>query len=209
MVSRTRIVEESSTLGLMTTISIVHTKGGVGKTTSSIYLATAAARQGVDVVVIDGDPQRSASVWSEQAAGRGFALPFRVMETHGWGLVVPDQELVIIDTPPGTSDAIQQAVDTADLVLIPCGASPIELERVWPTMTLTQGSPTVVLMTQVDLRANMVAKVQDELQSRGVPVLNTLVTQRQSIKKAFGTLPIDLEAYWDVWEELAGVVVGV
>ncbi|AVI04196.1 ParA-like dsDNA partitioning protein [Mycobacterium phage Phonnegut] len=192
----------------MTTISIVHTKGGVGKTTSAMYLATAAARQGIDTAVVDADPQKSATEWLREATARGIGLPFEVTDSSR-GLVLPDKELVLIDTPPGTSDLIQQAIAEADLVIIPCGASPIEVERVFPTLDLTSRVPSLVLMTQVDLRAKMVDSVRRLFESRGVPMLNTLVTHRQSIKKAFGTMPIDLEAYWDVWSELEGVVVGV
>lgn len=192
----------------MTTISIVHTKGGVGKTTSAMYLATAAARQGIGAAVVDADPQKSASEWADKAASRGIGLPFAVTRCPE-RLVLPDAELVFVDTPPGTSALIQQAIDEADLVIIPCGASPIEVERVFPTLDLTAGVPSLVLITQVDLRAKMVDKVRDLFNARGVLMFDTLVTHRQSIKKAFGTLPIDLEAYWDVWSELEKVASGV
>ncbi|AGS82718.1 hypothetical protein ANNAL29_37 [Mycobacterium phage AnnaL29] len=196
------------TVLIMTTISIVHTKGGVGKTTTAMYLATAAARAGVEAAVIDADPQKSASEWADKAASRGIGMPFEVIRCPEY-LAIPDKELVLIDTPPGTSNLIQQAVDEADLVIIPCGASPIEVERVFPTLDLTAGVPSLVLMTQVDLRAKMVDRVRALFESREVLMLDTLVTQRQSIKKAFGTMPIDLEAYADVWAELEKVATGV
>ncbi|ASW31381.1 dsDNA partitioning protein [Mycobacterium phage Lokk] len=180
----------------------------MGKTTTAMYLATAAARQGVESAVIDADPQKSASEWAAAAADQGIGLPFEVRKCPD-RLVLPDKELVLIDTPPGTSDLIEQAIAEADLIIIPCGASPIEVERVWPTLDMTKRCPTVVLLTQVDLRAKMVDKVKTALRQEGVPVLNTLVTQRQSIKKAFGTMPIDLEAYWDVYLELEKVFIGV
>ncbi|AHJ86646.1 ParA-like partition protein [Mycobacterium phage CRB1] len=193
----------------MTTISIVHTKGGVGKTTTAMYLATAAARNGVECAVIDADPQRSASEWDETARNRGIGMPFDVLCCPERLVLPDDKELVLIDTPPGTSDLIQQAIAAADLVIIPCGASPIEVERVWPTLKFCRTVPCVVLMTQVDLRAKMVESVKSLLGGQGVPVLNTLVTQRQSIKKSFGTMPVDLEAYAQVYEELEKVFIGV
>ncbi|AMS01029.1 dsDNA partitioning protein [Mycobacterium phage ArcherNM] len=191
----------------MTIISIVHTKGGVGKTTSAIYMASAATRNGIQTVVVDADEQYSASVWADEAAQRGFALPFKVTKDPSesdW-----EAELVIIDTPPGTSRRIDNAVEAADLILIPCGCSPIEVERVWPTLEMTGSKPSAVLLTQVDLRAKLWTQVRDLLARESVPTLNTLIPQRQSIRKAFGTLPIDLGAYWDAWAELEAVVVGV
>ncbi|QDH47851.1 ParA-like partition protein [Mycobacterium phage Benvolio] len=187
-------------------ISVVHTKGGVGKTTSSIYLASAATRRGIETTVVDWDEQYSASVWAEEAARRGIALPFEVKKSAA---DYEDRELVIIDTPPGTSKRIDTAVELADLIVIPCGCSPIEVERVWPTLELTAGVPSVVLLTQVDLRAKLGTQVRDLLARESVPTLNTVIPQRQSIRKAFGTMPVDLEAYYDAWEELETVVVGV
>ncbi|MBS4730577.1 hypothetical protein MSM1_20390 [Mycobacterium sp. SM1] len=48
-------------------------------------------------------------------------------------LAAPDQQLTIIDTPPGSARIIQDAIDAADLVLVPCGASPADVQRLWPT----------------------------------------------------------------------------
>ncbi|QFG08616.1 ParA-like dsDNA partitioning protein [Mycobacterium phage Vanisoa] len=191
----------------MTTISIVHTKGGVGKTTSAIYLASAAARRGIETTVVDCDEQYSASVWAEEAGRRGIGLPFTV--TKNPNKVDWDKELVIIDTPPGTSSRIDWAVEEADLILIPCGCSPIEVERVWPTLEMCAGKPSAVLLTQVDLRAKLGAQVRALLSRESVPTLDTVIPQRQSIRKSFGSLPIDLGAYYDAWAELEAVVVGV
>ncbi|QDK03471.1 ParA-like dsDNA partitioning protein [Mycobacterium phage Lucyedi] len=192
----------------MTTISIVHTKGGVGKTTSSIFLATAAARRGQDVVVIDGDPQRSAAVWAEAAQERGSALPFDVVESPT--RLDLEKELVIMDTPPGTSRNIQSAIDIADLAIVPCGCSPIDVERVWPTLDMTvKQCPAVVLLTQVDLRARLWEKVRSLLEKEGVPVMTTVIPQRQSIRRAFGTVPAEMHGYDDALTELEGVYQGV
>lgn len=55
--------------------SFVHTKGGVGKTTSAMMVATAAARAGRPVEVCT-DWQGSATRWAEIAQQRDDALPF-------------------------------------------------------------------------------------------------------------------------------------
>ncbi|AXH48809.1 ParA-like dsDNA partitioning protein [Mycobacterium phage Steamy] len=185
----------------MTTISVVHTKGGVGKTTSAIYLATAAAKLGRGVVVVDADPQRSAAVWAEKCR-----LPFEVMLPSGR---LPDEELVIIDTPPGRSERIDEAIDNADLIIIPCGASPMDLSRVWPTLEATVGCPSVVLLTQVDRRANTWSKIKTDLEAKDVLVFDTMIPQRQSIRRSFGRVPSYLSAYNDLLAELDGVIVGV
>ena len=49
-------------------IGVINIKGGVGKTTSSLAIATAAQRSGLSVTVVDTDPQGSATLWAR--AGR-------------------------------------------------------------------------------------------------------------------------------------------
>ena len=51
-------------------IVVTNTKGGVGKTTTSIYLGTALAPHGI-IHVLDADPQGSATEWSLRAEETG------------------------------------------------------------------------------------------------------------------------------------------
>ena len=70
-------------------ISIVNLKGGVGKTTTTIYLATAYARMGNPTHVIDLDRQASAVDWAQSAAEDHDPLDFDVT------LSVPKQPLLL------------------------------------------------------------------------------------------------------------------
>lgn len=184
----------------MTTISIVHTKGGVGKTTTSMYLAAAAQRRGIDVAVVDTDFQGSASAWAQAVEDDDLKLPFPVIEAKD-GLVIPPHDLVLVDTPPGKSEAIVQAIKSADIVLVPCGASPMDAERVMPTIKMTTGRLTLVLMTGVDLRSRLWKSVKNSLDSE-VATTATVIPSRSDIKRAFGTIPTRLYAYDDLLTEL-------
>jgi chromosome partitioning protein len=185
----------------MTTISIVHTKGGVGKTTSSMYLAFAASRAGMDVAVLDADPQRSATEWMLDTAG---GIPFPVIESNR-RFDIPVNDLVFVDTPPGTSGVIDSAVAAADLVIIPCGPSPLDIRRVWPTLEITAHKPTVVLLTAVDLRARLGEEVRSALEQQGVTVLKTPVVRREIVRRQYGSVPTNLNGYDDVLAELVAV----
>ncbi|MBB0994994.1 ParA family protein, partial [Dietzia sp. SLG510A3-3B2-2] len=59
-------------------IAVVNTKGGVGKTTTAIYLATVASAQGKSTELLDADPQGSATSWAEIATEGSAPLPFQV-----------------------------------------------------------------------------------------------------------------------------------
>ena len=160
------------TLLIMLILSLVHTKGGVAKTTSAVSDAAAAYRRGIDVELIDADPQGSALEWAADARGDN-PLPFPVVSASRPLTVNSRRELSIIDTPPGTAQVIQEAIDIADLVVVPTGASPLDVRRVWPTLEITAHRPTAVLLTGVDLRTRLADEVTALLEGEGVPVVGT------------------------------------
>jgi chromosome partitioning protein len=191
----------------MPTVSLVHTKGGVAKTTSAVYLATAAHRRGLDVALIDADPQGSALEWA--AAAGDDPLPFPVMPARRPLDIGEAQELTIVDTPPGTAQVIQEAIELADLVVVPTGASPLDVRRVWPTLEITAHRPTAVLLTGVDLRTRLADEVKALLENEGVPVIGTRIVRREGIRRAFGSTPSQLHGYDDVLNELMEALVHV
>lgn len=192
----------------MPILSLVHTKGGVAKTTSAVYLATAAHRRGIDVELIDADPQGSALEWATDAQGDN-PLPFPVVPATRPLTVNSGRELSIIDTPPGTAQVIQEAINIADLVVVPTGASPLDVRRVWPTLEITAHRPTAVLLTGVDLRTRLADEVKALLEGEGVPVLATPIVRREGVRRAYGTAPASLHGYDDVLTELMGALVHV
>ena len=186
--------------------SLVHTKGGVGKTTTAMFLAAAAVRRGMRARVIDADPQGSASSWADRAAYGGTPLPFDVSPATAASLRAitsePD-ELVLIDTPPGTASAIDAAIDAADLVIIPTGARAADIDRVWPTLDITQHRPTTILLTFMDLRKMESVEMPRSLAEANAPVLPCIVRDLTTIERAFGReIPRYLGDYEDVFDEL-------
>ena len=117
----------------MKTLAIISQKGGAGKTTLALNLATAAERAGLTTAVVDLDPQASAKSWHDQRqqetpvviSAQAARLP-EVIETaraHG-------AELVVIDTAPHSESAALAAARAADLILIPCRPAILDIRAI-------------------------------------------------------------------------------
>src|ERR1017187_4261726 len=107
----------------MTTIAIVSQKGGSGKTTLAVNLAAAAEASGYVALIIDTDPQATASQWGAWRAERApeviDSAPPRIQHKVDRSKA-QGATFVVIDTPPHADSAASRAVEAADLVLIPC-----------------------------------------------------------------------------------------
>lgn len=128
----------------MITISIISQKGGAGKTTLAIHLGTAAHRAGLPTVIMDTDPQATASRWGKWRHGHDpdvidcashSLLPDKlaVLEKAGAAFAV-------IDTPPAADIMARAACRVADLLLIPCRPRAFDLDAVRTTAELARAS---------------------------------------------------------------------
>ncbi len=122
----------------MQRIIITNSKGGCGKSTIATNLAAHLA-PGRSVSLFDYDPQGSAMHWlklrGEQFARiHGVAAHRRAANgtTDAYHLRLPrDTDYVICDTPAGmVGPTLAQAVQSADVVLVPVLPSPIDIDAV-------------------------------------------------------------------------------
>ena len=116
----------------MAIIAVAGRKGGVGKSTIAGNLAAEFAAMKKSVAVLDADPQHSLAAWAEQGAGMLAKCVQKVDGKAGTlgtraRAAEKDVDIVLIDTPPGIPEVAYQAALVADLVLLPCGASPLDL----------------------------------------------------------------------------------
>ena len=116
----------------MAIIAVAGRKGGVGKSTIAGNLAAEFAAMKKSVAVLDADPQHSLAAWAGQGAGMLAKCVQKVDGKAGTlgtraRAAEKDVDIVLIDTPPGIPEVAYQAALVADLVLLPCGASPLDL----------------------------------------------------------------------------------
>ena len=123
----------------MKTIVTLSQKGGAGKTALTLNLAVAAQKAGFKVGVIDVDPQQSSAEWGDQRAevtdegpsvigGHAKGLP-KLLATASDG----GADFVFIDSPPGKNDAHLEMARLADLILVPCRPSVVDIRAITAT----------------------------------------------------------------------------
>jgi chromosome partitioning protein len=185
-------------------------KGGITKTVGTMYSATVlATRYGLDVLVIDCDPQGSALRWSKQAKKANDPLPFTVIagsmatiEHDDDERLDDDYDVVIIDTPPGNSDLIDTAIDTSDLAFICMTPANDDLQQAKRLAQNVGDNEYGILIGRADMRANYWKDARAALAERGLTVFDNVINQKDTYTKALGTTPTNLEAYSSLWEEV-------
>jgi len=116
-------------------IVVAALKGGVGKTTTCVYLAAIAAEAGRTVTLVDADAQASAADWLENS-GDGAVESIDLVEAPTERLLVramdrsDDDAITIVDSPPGNERLIGVALEHAEVVVIPTRVGGVEWPRV-------------------------------------------------------------------------------
>ena len=122
-------------------IAVANQKGGCGKTTLTMNLAGVLARDGLQVLVIDADPQASAQQWAMKAGERGIGFevmthPHEDIHRKVREMAAKGYDAILIDCPPGASQAVtgkdshtsisRMALLAADLVIVPVRPSMLD-----------------------------------------------------------------------------------
>lgn len=174
----------------MPTIAIISQKGGAGKTTLALHLAAAAQDAGSVSLIIDTDPQATASQW---AAWRQDAPP-EVIDSPPPRLAAKVAQareqgagVIVIDTPPHADSAARAAVEVADLVLIPCRPSAFDLSAIQTSAKLVQllRKPAFVVFTAGPPNAPRIyAEAGELVESFGTPPCPILLPERAAYRHA-------------------------
>jgi chromosome partitioning protein len=142
----------------MSIIAVAGRKGGIGKSTIVGNLAAEFAAKKRKVLVLDADPQHSLVAWAEQGDGMLKGCVRKIENGDAAELKTQarkaDQEadIVLIDTPPGMPETAYAAALVADLVILPCGPSPLDLFALKEALNLALKARTVRRMKKPRIR---------------------------------------------------------
>ena len=193
-------------------VTIANAKGGVAKTTSAMFLAAAYARrfESSAPVVLDADPQASASLWRDLVEDSGGCLGFDVAAANLSTLRRLDRvrpgSFVVVDAPP-QGRLLETAIGVADFVVVPSSDSPLDLQQAWATLAaVPRERPAAVLLVRVEPGTTAYARSVSALEGASTPRLDAVVRKRQDLKRCMGRCPSKLWEYGQVLDELLEVV---
>jgi chromosome partitioning protein len=153
-------------------IVVTNLKGGVGKTTTTVYLAAVAAARGyAPVVLVDADRQASAAEWLEERPLPGVEVVEAPSERTLARAMSANDGTVVVDLPPGDERLVQSAIGAADAVVIPTRAGGVEFARVAYTLGLIPSkTPRGVVITAARLGTNDLQETIDWWKSENVSI---------------------------------------
>ncbi len=176
----------------MKSIAFLSQKGGSGKTTLAVHSAVAAQESGERVVLIDTDPQKSATVWSEaRQSGTPIVATVAASELEKV-LKAAHQDkmsLAIVDTAPHTAPDAARIARTVDLIVIPCRPTAFDLAAVSNAVEIVRAAKknAVLVLSACPFRSPEIAETRQVLSEYGLPVCPYDVTDRRAFSRAVAT----------------------
>jgi chromosome partitioning protein len=174
-------------------IAVVNQKGGAGKTTVSMQLAGTLGRRGKKVLVIDADPQATATRWAASAEDeKPFPASVSGLSAAGSKVhrevkkFVDDYDYIIVDCPPAADSPVpQSALMIADLAIVPVIPSPLDL---WASVGIRQVIENIqdinedlkpfVMVNQCQPNTSLAKETLEILPEYGIQMMDTILHQR-------------------------------
>lgn len=181
----------------MRTIAVIALKGGSGKTTVAVHVALAAYLRGMRTLLVDIDPQRSASevLGARAVAGPAFAsaaapeLFQAQIAAVGAGV-----EALVIDTAAGAVEDAGQAIVLADLALLVVRPTLLDIAAMVRTLDVVRrlGKPFLIVVNQAPVARGgieppSVKRALRALEFMRLPVAPVLMRARAAYQTAIET----------------------
>ena len=183
----------------MPTIVFASPKGGVGKSTSAVLLATELAQKGVAVAIIDADPNKPVSQWAKRP---GCPENLTVLADVTEETVIEAIEVaatrapfVVVDLEGTASMMVAYAISRADLVVIPTQGSQLDAAEAAKAIKLIRQQerafgrriPYAIVFTRTSaaIRPRTLQHIQEEFGKHKVLVFDTHIHEREAFKAIF------------------------
>lgn len=204
-------------------VAVLNQKGGSGKTTIATNLARGLQLEGLDVLIADADPQRTASEWGD-LRDEDLDLP-PVVGVNGSTIendlqsIGAAYDVVVIDGAPALDSLNVKALKASDVVLLPVRPSGPDVwageelvDLIHTRRDATGGSPKAAfVVSQQVARTNLAGEIGEILDAYGLPVLDGRTGQRVAYAEALsvGTTVLDMAGASKAESEIREITTGV
>jgi chromosome partitioning protein len=173
----------------MYTVAFLSQKGGSGKTTLAVHTAVAAQESGERTVIVDTDPQKSATSWADaRQAETPPVAPVAASQLSAVLKAARDDAmtLCIIDTAPHAAPDAARIASLADLVVIPCRPTAFDLAAAGSAVEIVRAAKAraVFVLSACPLRAPEIAETRAVLEGYGFPVAPVAISDRRAFARA-------------------------
>jgi chromosome partitioning protein len=164
-------------------ITVASFKGGVGKTTTAVHLA-AYMQKTAPTLLIDGDPNRSATGWTKRGE-----LPFKVVDERQSARYAREYEHIVIDTEarPEEND-LKELADGCDLLIIPTTPDALAIDALIQTVAALEKIGTNrfrILLTIIPPRPSHDGdEARSLMAERGLPLFENEIQRLVAFQKA-------------------------
>jgi chromosome partitioning protein len=185
-------------------------KGGVGKTTTSVYLAALAAGGRRPVTLVDADPQASAAEWAEASEDERLQkvevveAPTERLLARALGRIDDEEEVAVVDTPPGQERFLAAALALATVAVVPTRVGGVETSRAEAVFELVpEATPAGLVISSARTYTNDFNAAVAAWAEAGIPVWGA-VPERVAIAAGPGAWLAEdgLEALRPVWQRV-------
>ena len=173
----------------MKSLVFLSQKGGSGKTTLSVHTAVTAQESGEQVVIIDTDPQQSATTWAdarESDSPPGATISVGEIDKVMNAARQEGISLAVVDTAPHATPDASKVAQIADLVVIPVRPSAFDIAAAGNAVQIARaaGAKAVFVLSACPFRSPEIAETRELLASYGLPIAPMEITERRAFARA-------------------------
>lgn len=188
-------------------------KGGVGKTTTAVYLAAVAVDGDRSVTLVDADPQASAAEWVDEATDAPLRrltvveAPTERLLAKALDKMKPD-DVVVVDTPPAHREMVVKALDRATVVVIPTRVGGVETPTATTMLDIVPaGIPAGLVVCSARTYTRDYHEAIANWEDEEAPVWGSIPERVAIAQGPDGWLSSDgLDAYGEIWKTIQKAV---
>lgn len=182
----------------MPVIVMASPKGGVGKSTCAVLLASEFARMNADVTVLDCDPNKSLTRWASHGLPKGVTLHSDVGRSDVVATIKAadgDGKIVVVDLEGVASQLVSRAISQADLVIVPMQPTALDAEIGSEALALVREEEealnrtirhaVVLTKTSAAVKSRVQKELELQLRGAGIDIIEPALVARAAFSELF------------------------